>query len=285
MSKTTITFEGLMIFHRTADGFYELGILNAQLIGQHHGGLRHDHSTHDVPPHEFRIEISPDPTTGSGKLTKGASELEPFLRQSDRWSLEVKDAKGNIETGIFADESLPDRHSLKVGDKKFGWIINLESSEFHNKDLDRATGKFRPIIRLSKGNLYSFCKSGGLNVIKHKKPKDFGFMAGMLALDIDTSAYQKITLKADGGDDVFVIPGGRDYQVDISNSPTEASEGSHFHVYYDQIFTGVANEDQFDFDNQKGVKHPDECPTPIIKGNFPVKCGGLAVNPGGKPLS
>src|ERR1700741_1916886 len=278
MSKTTITFEGLMIFHKHTDGFYELGILNAQLIGHRHPphiGSQHDQPTDDVPPHEFRIEITPDPGTGSGTLKLGPPELEPFLIQSDRWSLAVNDADGNIETGITADESLPDRHSLQIADIKFGWIINLESSEFHDQTLVRATGKFRPIIRLSKGNLYSFCKSGGLNVIKNLNSSDFGFMAGLLALGIDTSAGETVTLKADGGDAVFSIPSGTDARVEISNSTSDTSGKSHFHVYYDQIFTGVAKQDQFDFETQTGVKHPGQCPDAVVVGIFPIRCGGL----------
>lgn len=283
MSKATITFEGLMIFHQDVDGFYELGILNAQLIGHHHSGSQHTPSV-AVPLHEFRIDVTPDPLRGTGTWKRGPSDLEPFLTQSNRWSLEVKDAKGNLETGISADESLPDRHSLEVADKKFGWIINLESSEFHNQLLDRESGKFRPIIRLSKGNLYTFCKTGGLNVLKNAK-QDFGFAAGVLVLTIDNSAGETVTLKADGGDTVFSLLGGSDHRVDISNSTADTSGGSHFHVYYDQIFTSVMPEDRIDFEGQENVTHPDQCPKPLVVSVFPYRCGGLLINKGGDPLS
>ncbi len=285
MTKTTITFEGLMVFHKDTADLYELGILNAHLMGHH------------VPLHEFQIKITPDPTDGPGPWQRGPAELDRLLRASDRWSLEVKDASGSVEVGIDADESLPDRKSKTGGDNRFGWIVNLESSEFHKptRPLARQTGQFKPIIRLSKGHLYTYCMTGGVNVVQNGNSRDFGFMAGLLALDIDTSAGQTVALKLDGsGTEVFALPAGTSYRVEITNITPQPALQSHFHAYYQMIFRGVPANQRFDFTNQEGVPHPDQCPTGAIAktlsrvtilSTFPYRCGGLLINAGGEPLS
>jgi len=293
MTKTTLTFEGLMVFHQDTAGIYELGILNAQLMGHH------------VPLHEFQIKITPNPTGGASPWELGPAQLDPLLRTSDRWSLEVKDASGAIEVGIDADVSLPNRKSATAGDNKFGWIVNLESSEFHNppQPLPRQPRQFKPIIRLSKGHLYTYCMTGGVDVVQNGNSRDFGFMAGVLALDIDTSAGQTVTLKLDGSStNVFALGAGTSYRVDITNSTPLPSLQSHFHAYYQMIFRGVPPDQQFDFINQANVHHPNQCPTPLsplapqasvdalpssvpILAPFPYRCGGLLINAGGDSLS
>jgi hypothetical protein len=281
MTNTLVTFDGLMIFHKDTSGFYEVGILNAALLGGH------------IPKHEFQINITPDPRTGTGSLRLGPTDLAPFLLLNKPWPLEVRDTNGNLQAGVNVDESLPDRKKKDKKDNRLGWIVNIESSEFHNSTLDRESNVFSPIIHLLKGNLFTFCKTGRLKKKKHKLviEPDFGYLAGLLALDIDTSAGQTVTMKEEGGGVVFKLPAGTSYRVDITNDNVTPSTASHFHAYYETIFTGVAPRDWFDFEAKLPVDpSPDECPKsesskPGKDGIPPYKCGGLLINAGGKPLS
>lgn len=276
MTNILVTFDGLMIFHKNTHGFYEVGILNAALLGGH------------IPKHEFQINITPDPHTATSNLLLGSAELAPFLGRKNPWLLEVRDTNGNLQAGVIADESLPNRQKEDTKDNKLGWIINLESSEFHNSTLERESDVFSPIIHLLKGGLFTFCKTGRLKKMKNKhvSDPDFGYLAGLLALDIDTSAGQTATMKEEGGGDVFKLPPGTSYRVDITNDNVTPSTASHFHAYYETIFTGVPPREWFDFEARDPADpSPDECPKPTIVGIPPYKCGGLLINAGGQPLS
>src|SRR2546421_7335834 len=115
MSSTLITFEGLMIFHHDQSDLYEVGVVDTRDLNHH------------FPRHDFEVAITPDPHVQQGKWVLGPADLDPYLHQGNSWSLNVEDAQGNLLRGILVDESFPNRHSQDPADRRFGWIINLES--------------------------------------------------------------------------------------------------------------------------------------------------------------
>src|SRR4029079_10215828 len=134
----------------------------------------------------------------------------------------------------------------------------------------------------------------------------FGFISASVGFEIDTSADETLMLMA-GGKQVFSLPAGHSYDIEITKTaPLNIS--SHFHAYYDVLFTKVRPGDRFDFraTRDQHKPSPNPClsePTDNIlpatahphetlvekegtaKGTPPFKCGGLAINAGGDPLS
>jgi hypothetical protein len=287
MTRTMLTFEGLMIFHQDRAGHYELGIVDLRGMGHH------------FPQHDFQIAITPDPHTGSGQWVLGPADLEPFIRRGNHWALEVRDAAGGPVTGISADELAPPNRHVDGGDKRFGWIVNLESGELEAgppRRLPRARNKLRPIMHFSKGRLQTLCKTGGINLLRPPaQPRDFGYMAGVVGLEIDTSAGETVALRANGVD-VFALDAGTSYQVDITNTTKVTTIMSHFHAYYDVVFPGVLGPDRFDFEARRNEPSPDPCANELqidpelpesmrfLLSPPPYKCGALLLLPGDEPL-
>jgi hypothetical protein len=286
MTRTMLTFEGLMIFHQDRAGFYELGIVDVRGMPS------------PFPEHDFQITITPDPHAGIGQWVLGPADLEPFITRGNHWTLEVRDAGGRPVTGISADESAPSDRHIDGGDKRFGWIVNLESGELLGsapRRLTRERNKLRPIMHFSKGRLQTLCKTGGVDLLRPANSRDFGYMAAMLSLDIDTSAGETVTLKANGAD-VFALPAGTSYQVDITNTTNAMVMMSHFYAYYDVIFTGVPEPDKVDFAARPNEPSPDPCANelrvdPMLPESAqhlvnppPYKCGALLITAGDEPL-
>lgn len=281
-TSTTVLFEGLLIFHQDgATDPYEVGILDTSSLVGHHSHF---------PPHEFKISVLPDPPGGVACLCLGPADLNPFLQQGNRWSLDVEDALGSPTTGIQADPSLPaDRKDASSTDMKLGWIVNLESPEFHGP-LTRRPGFLKPIIKLTKGELYTHCKTGGVDVLQNCIPSitGFGYLAGVTALKIDTSAQQEVVLKV-ASTEIFRLPKGSSYQVSITNSNFPPTMESHFHAYYDLLYPQVPVAQRFDFKaNHALPSPPNQCPPgPVgIRALIPApyRCGGTLSAAGG-PLN
>lgn len=281
---TLVLFEGLLLFHQDgANDPYEVGILDTSSMLHHHAGF---------PQHEFTIKVTPDP--GGGPLARelGSADLLPFLTQGNHWSLEVEDALGKPITGIQADPSLPaDRKDMSLS-KNLGWIVNLESPEFHGKPLARQPGFLKPIIKLTKGELFTYCKTGGVDVLQNGVPKipGFGYLAGVIGLQIDTSAQEEVVLKVDRTE-IFRLPRGASYQVIISNTTNTPTPDSHFHAYYDLLYPAVLPSDRFDFVANFNLPLPSgACP---LDGRdvsarlipAPYRCGGTGSPSGGGKLS
>jgi hypothetical protein len=284
MTNTLITFEGLMIFHRDKSGFYELGILEVK------------NSPH-YPDHELQICVTPEPNSHMGMWMLGAKDLDQYVSpKKNSWSLNVKDSSGGNETGITADTSVPNRHSPNAFDLRFGWILNID--QLHGAPQCRKSGKLKPIIHFSRGTLSTHCKTGGLTKWQHGNGDSFGFMAGVLALEIDTSAGQEVVLAVDGGPVIFRLPAGYSYQLSLTNMPSDMSNTNHFPAYYEYVFTH-SQADSFDFEpDASAPKPPNSCDgmdMPSMRmamrsarfpfGIPPYKCGGLLVDPVDPPLS
>jgi hypothetical protein len=276
---TRISFAGLMVFRPSKD-IFELGILRARLVG---GGM---------PDHILQIKIYPDRSTGESPRTLD-TVLESYVHAGDvSWSLDVKDAKGNLLRGVQANIGLPpDRHQPSSGNgNDFGWMINLESVEFHQGKLTRPTGKLKPVISLNYGKLDSSCKTEVIDVRKGRKKfrDDFGFIAGAAALSIDTSNGELLVLRTQKQQDILGLTPGVSYEIEILNTPLDSKDlptGGHFHLYYQLLFSGVAHASQFSVQSHTPrTLPPDLCSRVHARDPEPFRCGGIVVNEGSGPL-
>src|SRR5687768_6058363 len=94
MPKTTITFNGLLVFRAVpSENLCEVGILRAR-------GVAH--------PHIFHIQITPNPATGTGTLRIDPDELEAHVEAGNvLWNLDVE-LNGQPVQGLEVNTNEPE---------------------------------------------------------------------------------------------------------------------------------------------------------------------------------
>ena len=282
MPKTTITFNGLLVFARAPKAdYYELGVLRAR-------GGRHTE-------HIFQISVDPPAGIDTSKFDPDA--LESYVQDGHvRWSLEVE-SKGQPVRGIVANANTPaNRMDASQNPDDFGWLINIEQ-EFHNGGmLPRQAQQLQPIIELTKGRLFTRCKTDMVDKARGGTKTPFGFIAGSVGLEIDTAAGEEVVLSFmdDYGNktEIFRLTNTaqQDYEVSIKNTPipggTVAGAG-HFHLFYERLFTGVGHQERCDIPMHFPVTPPSEgrCEEDEDPDPDPFRCGGVRLNDGSGPLT
>ena len=281
---TTIIFNGLLVFHHDrVNKVCDVGVLHARDV---------------TPPHILQIEIDPDPRpgtgTGTGKWTLDPAVLESYVRAGNiRWMFEVVKSGQPVPPGIVVNDAIPaNRRTITEANKEdFGWIINMESGEFHSDQLIRTRGQLKPIIKLSTGFLFTSCIANPVDVKQgpiNRSP--FGFIAGAIGLRLKPTDGDIAVLyfRDQHGvpTEVFRLPNINEtkYTVTIQNTPIEGSAGGHFHMFYDRLFRGVGTNHKFDIvQHYPPIPVPapaQRCPEGIAPVPDPFKCGGVSVGSG-----
>ncbi|MGH9969811.1 MAG: hypothetical protein ACREBG_18735 [Pyrinomonadaceae bacterium] len=228
----TILFSGLMVFHHEKDKpSYEVGIL-------------------DTPSHAFGVVVDSVPIHD---LPKGRS-----------WILEIPNSSTSVTELLEVGHGGKRRPDSKEGQFDFSWIIDLESEEFHDKELKLKPGLLKPIIHLPNGRLYVRYKSIDLERQQgdNEKFSDFGFVPETLALEVELQKDQELVLRdaRTGGKAVKLIqnsfpPPNSGYIVSFTNIRHSPSQGSDFRLYY-KLFN-VPRGEQFDFRRKEDNReHP-----------------------------
>ena len=285
MPKTKIKFDGLLVFRPDPAGSVcEVGILRARVPPNPH-----------EPPHILQIAIMPNPDTGStDPLILDPNELEQHVQDGNvHWRLDVA-RNGQAQTGLVVNTAIPlNRHDTTAAQREdFGWIINLESGEFHSNRLFRQPDQLKPVISMQKGRLFTSCKTDSIDLKQGPNSRsDFGFIAGQITLEIDTPNGELVVLyfldQQNMPTNIFRLThtDTRDYSVSIRNTPLDQSGGGHFHLYYDLLFKHVGMNERFDILRSfPPISPPDRCPTPPEPDPNPFKCGGVSVGSGSGPL-
>src|ERR1044071_594674 len=274
MPKTTITFEGLIVFRPDPAGnVCEVGILRARVPPNPH-----------EPPHILQIDITPNPNTGStDPLILDPDELEQHVQDGNvHWRLDVA-RNGQAQIGLVANTAIPlDRHDANKNQQDFGWIINLESGEFHSGQLFREPDQLQPVITMQKGRLFTKCKTDSIDLKQGPNTRpNFGFIAGQIALEVDTSNGELVVLyfldQQNNPTNIFRLTNTdtRNYTVSIRNTPLDGSGGGHFHLYYDLLFKRVVPNEKYDIQGYYPPIPPsDRCPTVVEPDPSTFKCGG-----------
>src|SRR5262249_62394511 len=134
----------------------------------------------------------------------------------------------------------------------FDWIIDLESSQFHGKELYLNPGLLTPIIRISAGGeLFTEAKSDELQRCQgedclHTGPfSDFGFIAEIVTLEVILQTGEELVLRVTGKGsegEAFTLSAGAPHDVFIVNGPDKShykrEDVSHFTYYYN-LFNNV----------------------------------------------
>lgn len=276
--QTTITFNGLMVFRPDqANKTCDVGVLHARDQGH---------------PHILQIEIEPDPRTGSGKWTLDSDQLERYVQAGNiRWKFEVVKGATPEPAGIVVNTLIPpDRHNPPTPTREkplgFGWLVNLESGEFHSGRITRTRGKLKPIIELTKGELFTSCLTNSIDVKQGANTRyDFGFIAGAIDLRLTPADGDAAVLyfmdQAQVATVIFRLPNINQvsYKVYIRNTPMSGPSGGHFHQFYDRLFQGVGGHQRFDLQ----LCYPPipasaaGCAAQRAPDPDPFKCGGIAV--------
>lgn len=281
---TTIIFNGLLVFqHDLANKVCNVGVLRAR---------------DSTPPHILQIEVDPNPNTGTGTLKLDPELLESYVQAGNiRWMLDVVKSGQPVPAGIVVNPAIPaDRRTITEANKEdFGWIINMESGEFHSGPLIRTRGQLKPIIKLSTGLLFTSCMANPVDVKQGPITRSpFGFIAGAIGLRLKPTDGDIAVLyfKDQQGvpTEIFRLPNINQisYTIKIQNTPREGPAGGHFHMFYDRLFRGVGTNQKFDI-----VQHyplipvpapAQRCPEGISPVPDPFKCGGVSVGSGSGPL-
>jgi hypothetical protein len=265
-----ITFDGLMVFHKSGN-YYEVGIPDNAAI--HETG------------HQFSIAVTPDPGTRP-KLDK--ARLTYLKGLGNNWLLEVDGSSQGNRQGITEKEKGHDHKRLtdsEEGQWDFSWMMDLESREFHGHKLDLIPGNLRPIIHLSTGDLYTKYKSEKLRRQHGEKAQftDFGFVTETVGLKIELQDGEYVVLRVSGeGEDgeAFRVNSGVVAIENSSNHLSAASTGpSHFQLYYG-LFSDKTK--RFDF----ALKKPPEGPLNphATKKCCPYICGHIRLSKMDHPL-
>jgi hypothetical protein len=215
----TILFTGLMVLHKDeTKGSYEIGVIPATAHG-----------------HQFRFVVD-----GFEKSVPGKN-----------WTVEITNAApvAAMPKPTGRPRRRPDNRDSA---SDFNWVIDLEGSEFHDKELPLKEGVLDPIIHLPNGRLYTKYKSIDLERRRGAAGtwSDFGFVPEGLAIDVALEKDQKLILKNDSGAEVvlFEYPSPGEHTVKITNTLPMPSKASDFHLFYDLLFIGVPQSEQYDFD-------------------------------------
>jgi hypothetical protein len=278
MPQTVVTFNGLLVFRRDrANDRYEVGVLRAR---------GHNHF--------LQMRISPDPQDPAHSKVFDPDVLESHVQDGNvQWFLDVE-LQGTLDRGIVVNTGIPpDRKDLNTTNKEdFGWIVNVESGEFHHGQLARAARQLQPVIYLAKGRLFTPCLTDSVDITRGGSPSqpNAGFIAGAISLAINTSAGQEPVLYFVNNKGIrtelfrCINSAQRDYSIDIRNIPLSGPSGNHFHLYYELLFTGVRPPYRFDFGRHNPPVPPpfNRCPEDPVPD--PFKCGGISINDGSGPL-
>ena len=238
-STVEITFDGLMVFHKLGN-HYEVGILDAVAT--------------PAPHHKFAITVDDVPV---------GNDVEALKALGNAWVLEV--ARGDAGVNIHDKHHTTRFDDSEETKEDFTWIIDLESSEFQNEKLDLFPGKLKPIIQLSKGELFTKYKTHRL---KRKRGigafDSFGFVADKIGLRLNLSGEEELVLKVVGegkNGEAFRLKANEShpyYKVAIRNVMNHemvkakiktASEPSHFQYYY-KLFDNVSKFKRFEFEKE-----------------------------------
>ena len=253
----TVFFSGLMVFHRE-DGKpnYEVGIVRPEVARDHKFSVRVDSDTiHNLPEGtSWILEITNSPQTPN---------IPP------------------VEVG-HGGKRRPDNIN---GQFDFSWLIDLESPEFHNKELDLKPGLLWPIIHLPNGRLYTRYKSVDLKRSQGTgTASDFGFVPETIALQVELHQGQELVLKdaKPDGKEAFRLkyhpPSSphSGYSVYITNLRPHSRRDSDFALYY-QLFNGIDKEDQYDFKPHTDTKeHPHNSFPGYVPGHVFETCCAMA---------
>jgi hypothetical protein len=276
MKTITIVFRGLMVLHKQADTM-EVGFVDALYnpSDEHvHAGAAVNHAGHSA------VHVPRILTTKDGVLS-AIFDLRnrPELGAVRDWTLVVDKAQ-DAGASLLQDTTLApfNRNSTGSGssfERDFRWIIDLEGTDLHNRDLslDINTRQFLFVLYVPHGAFYTRLRSPDLKRRRPGPPRVesfFGPTAAVVGCDIPIDDAGTVKLMAGGtsGATVFTFVPDEGTVYEISNGPPDVpveepiplDAPGHFHMYYEKLFRRPYR-DQFDLlmDDRAPAPDPTLC--------------------------
>ena len=228
-----VAFSGLMVFHKeTGRAGYEVGILVPKVSGGHRLSVFCNGHSAKCNGHEIPLSDGKDWSLTVTNWQPPAAFQSP-----------VEIGHGNTRLQDNLD-----------GKRDFSWIVDLESPEFHGRELTLKKGLLSPIIHLPNIRLYTEYKS--IDLKRWQGPsnataKPFGYIAETISMTIELQPGQDVVLKDNTKNQEILRlaydPSGAQQRVDIQNVMDPPPQASDFRLYYN-IFDGVSDAEKFDFD-------------------------------------
>lgn len=268
-TKITIVFRGLMVLHKHVDTM-EIGFLDALYnpADEHvHTAPAMDHADHSA------VHVPRILTTKDGVLS-AIFDLRnrPELGAVRDWTLVVDDPR-DAAASLFQNTTFGRLSSGSGADfeKDFRWIIDLEATDLHARDLslDINTRQLLFVLYVSNGKFYTRLRSPQLKRRQLGPPEVdtfFGPTAAVVGCDIPVGPDGTAKLMAGGsnGATVFTFVAEEGTVYEISNGPPDVpveeplsiDAPGHFHMYYDKLFRRPYR-DQFDLLMDDSAPAPD----------------------------
>lgn len=274
-----IAFRGLMVLNYQGEAgrprFMEIGFLDARTGSTQPG-------SHVHTPASSAVHIPRVITMENGVLSDVLDLRRPGLGLGTvrRWRLTsvipgVQQTPLQTEVTLKGPNPPADRQSETDANKEdFGWVIDLENREVHNRDLTReiSTARLLMVLTVDRGEFFTKLLSKPL--VKQKvggRTDPFGKVAAVTGLDIkfdvpsDTSEAS-VQLLAGEDTPITTLETRKDTRVfEISNAPADVfaeeplptNAPGHFHMYYEKLFIQSPPNEQFDFKAVGGSPGPD----------------------------
>ena len=238
ITTVTVSFSGLMVLHKEKEGDgYEVGVVARDFSGGHLFSVIHNGQPVPLPsPNNFG---------------------QNWTLSITHWTPPVG-AEPPANVGHPPGET-PKRHPDHIeGQNDFSWIVDLEGTEFHGRELPLRTGRLKPIIHLPNLRLYTLYKSIDLDRQQGTLPlAHFGFVAETIAMQAQLQQGQELVLTDNDKNVVVARVPYSSHQIpqrlQIENVKHPAPDVSDFRLYY-TLFENVSDDEQFDF--AKGYTEP-----------------------------
>lgn len=265
IATVNISFDGMMVFHKL-DDLYEVGIVDKSIAIGHKLSFTKNGETLPL----FTDILSKQRAQSSSNI------LQLDIKKRGRLKRDLKSTKEGHKNRLQDDLD---------GQLDFNWIADLESSEFHNKELTLIPGKFTFILRLSSGQLYTKYKIAKLTRTLGTNPtrSDWGFLTETVGCQIILKPHEELVASFSGQEvPVVKYKAGETTDIKIENviPILDRPKTSHFHHYY-CLFSGIDAAHQYEIQ----LKYPSELPHnhyplhdptrpgPRTIGDYP--CGGV----------
>ncbi len=230
-----VTFDGIMVFRQVAD-HYEVGVLDSKQVD-----------------HTLQITV--------GNQVLPDAKLAEFVKTKP-WTLNVVTASGNQVANIRARQyktcnRLQDTQDPQLDIKHvfdLCWLLDMETELHDGKPLPMDEGKLTPIIKLNNGELYTKYNYGPLDAGKGEPVtyNPIGYVSDMVALRVNLNPGEKLVLSA-GNQEIFSLTPEGEHCAGIFNRPNKYDEESHFHYYYDLLFSSVPKEERYQIRRSKSL--------------------------------
>ncbi|MBS1787901.1 MAG: hypothetical protein JST85_09275 [Acidobacteria bacterium] len=234
--------------------------------------------------HEFSIKISKKPFDITADPIREIIELtsDPIIAYLNNLSIGIKGRASDVQ--IYQNENLEesyffikareeeieteDENGNSTGyEKDFRWVLDLESSRFHNERLNIVPGMLERKIIISNGVISTHDTGGRIvkntfpSIAKQKPPLDSCYVSYQLAIDLIADPLEESIVisyrdqNATRRNEICLVPSDEYYyEIKLDNNCKRAKPNARFSDFqhYYNVFANVTADNRFDFEKFDG---------------------------------